>query len=403
VCHQIEGSERVDEQALRYWVGFNRAKGIGPARLRALIDHCGDIESAWKASPKSWQAAGLDQRSIASLLATRNTCDLDAELRAIERTGARVITIDDVEYPPLLREIHDPPPVLYIKGHLTEADNLAIAVVGTRRATAYGKTMTQEIAGPLARQGITIVSGLARGIDSAAHQAALDAGGRTVAIMANGIDRVYPPENRHLAEAITAHGALLTELPLGARPEGRHFAPRNRIISGLCLGTVVIEAAEKSGALMTANQALDQGREVFAVPGNALSPASKGTNSLIQVGARMVTSAQDILSELNLEQVAIKAQVETIQLSPENETETLILRHLSADPRHIDDLADLTGLPIMQVNSTLTMLELRGLVRQVGVRQYVLAEGVTGQSLSTKPGRSVEESTELSHPDESEI
>ena len=392
----------MDEQSLRYWVGFNRAKGIGPTRLRALIDHCGDIESAWKASPQSWQAAGLDQRSIASLLATRNTCDLDAELRAIERTGARVITIDDVEYPPLLREIHDPPPVLYIKGHLTEADKWAIAVVGTRRATAYGKTMAQTIAGPLARQGMTIVSGLARGIDTVAHQAALEAGGRTLAIMANGIDRVYPPENHQLADAIMAHGALLTELPLGARPESGHFAPRNRIISGLCLGTVVIEAAERSGALMTANQALDQGRDVFAVPGNALSPVSKGTNSLIQAGARMVTGAQDILSELNLEQVAIKEQVATIQLSPENETEAAILRHLSAEPRHIDDLVYLTGLPIMQVNSTLTMLELRGLVRQVSVRQYVLAEGVTGQSLSNKRRRSVEEPAELSHPDESE-
>ncbi len=369
------------DRKLRYWVGFNRAKGIGPIRLRALIAYFGDIETAWKASPKDLQAAGLDQRSLTSLLSTRSACDLDAELRAIEQTGAWVLTLDDATYPPLLRQIPDPPPVLYVKGTLTEADNQAIAIVGTRRATVYGKTMTEELVDPLARRGFTVVSGLARGIDSTAHQTALNAGGRTIAVMANGIDRVYPPENRQLAEAIIAQGALLSELPLGEPPESKHFAPRNRIVSGLSLGTVVVEAAERSGALMTANQALEQGRDVFAVPGNALSPASKGANALIQTGAKMVTSAQDILDELNL--IPVSYTNPTAQASQpvshaiiENETEALVLRYLSVEPQYIDDLAHHSGLSVVQVSSTLTMLELRGLVRQMGGMQYALTVSI---------------------------
>lgn len=362
----------MDEQTLRYWIGFNRAKGIGPARLRALVQYFGNVEAAWNADPERWKAAGLDHRSLTSLLSTRATCDLDAELRAVERAGARAITLDDSDYPPLLRKIYDPPPVLYVRGTLTEADQWAVAVVGTRRATAYGKTVTEEIVTPLARQGVTIVSGLARGIDAAAHQAALDAGGRTIAVMANGIDHVYPPEHRQLAEAIVEHGALLTELPLGSRPERGLFAPRNRIVSGLSLGTLVVEAAEKSGALLTANQALDQGRDVFAVPGNVLSPASKGTNALIQAGAKLVTCAEDILSELNPDRVRAETRTQPTPIVADNEIEAIILRHLSVEPQHVDELSYQSGLPIMQVNATLTILELKGMIRQVGTMQYAL-------------------------------
>jgi DNA processing protein len=374
-------------EALKYWIGFNRAKGIGPIRLRALLQHFGDLETAWHAPSDALRAAGLDQRSLASLLSTRATCDPDAELRAVEQAGARAITIEDAEYPALLGKIYDPPPVLYVKGTLIEADSQAIAIVGTRRATSYGKTMAEEIVGPLARKGITIVSGLARGIDAVAHQSALESGGRTIAVMANGIDQVYPPEHRRLADAIVEQGALLTELPVGSRPESSHFAPRNRIVSGMCLGTVVVEASEHSGALLTANQALEQGRDVFAVPGNALSPASRGTNSLIQAGAKMVTSADDILSELNLippdhrsarpVEVKVGSARSTIAVVPEsaaeNEVEALILRQLSDEPRHIDDLSYQCGLPVRQVSSTLTMLETRGLIEQVGIMQYALA------------------------------
>lgn len=383
----------LDEHTLRYWIGFNRAKGIGPARLNALIQYFGSIEVAWNASPKEWKAAGLDQRTLASLKTTRETCNLDAELRAVERLGARVITFVDEEYPPLLRQIYDPPPVLYIKGTLTEADHWAIAVVGTRRATSYGKAMTQEIVAPLVQRGLTIVSGLARGIDAIAHQAALDAGGRTIAVMANGIDQVYPPEHRDLAAAIVEQGALVTEHPIGEQPEGSHFIPRNRIVSGLCLGTVVVEAGETSGALKTANLALEQGREVFAVPGNALAPTSKGPNALIQAGAKMITSADDILSELNIDSVAPReraqrrvarpaAEKDTSHVEdsdrgeiaediPTSETESLVLRYLSAKPQHVDELAQQSGLSVAQVNTALTMLEVRGLIENVGVMQYI--------------------------------
>lgn len=377
---------------LRYWVGFNRTKGIGPARLSALIQHFGDVETAWKASGDALRQVGLDQRTLGSLLATRAKCDLDAELQAIERAGAQVITIEDAAYPALLRKIADPPTLLYVKGTLTAADEQAIAIVGTRLATAYGKTMTQRLVPLLVQNGITIVSGLALGIDSVAHRAALECGGRTIAVLPNGIDHIYPPENRQLAEEITASGALITELPLGAVAEKRHFAPRNRLVSGLALGVVVIEAGAKSGALITADQALEQGREVFAVPGNVLSPSSTGTNTLIQAGAKMVTEAEDILDELKLNhsfhKVVINIEKRTttrpptadsdselrILPHPDSDTEARILHCLALQPQHIDDLSRQIGMPIPQISSALTVLQLKGLVREVGIMQYALNE-----------------------------
>ncbi len=370
----------MDDRALRYWIGFNRTKGIGPVRLRTLIEHFGSIEAAWKASPGALEAAGLDRRTLNSLLSTRKTCDLDAELRAVEHVGSWLLTIEDSQYPTLLRQIPDAPPLLYVRGTLKSGDNQAIAIVGTRRATTYGRTMAHNLSYPLAQRGITIVSGLARGIDETAHQAALEAGGRTIAVMANGIDTIYPPENRELAEKIAAHGALITELPIGSVPERRHFMPRNRIVSGLCMGTIVVEAAAKSGALMTADLALEQGREVFAVPGNAVSPTSKGTNALIQTGAKMVTSVEDVVEELTLSGIAAVSPASVVrnaavQPVAENETEAVILRQLSlaVEPQSIDDLAHQVGLPVNLVSSTLTILEMKEFVRQVGIMQYMLS------------------------------
>jgi DNA processing protein len=365
----------MDARLLRYWIGFNRAKGIGPIRQRMLTEHFGSIELAWNASPQKLQQAGLDQRSLQSLLSTRTTFDFDAEMRAIERAGAWVLTLEDAQYPPLLRQIPDPPPLLYVKGTLSESDWNAMAVVGTRRATTYGKTMTHDLVEPMARLGITIVSGLARGIDATAHETALEAGGRTIAVMANGIDRVYPPEHRQLAESITANGALISELPIGEPAESSHFAPRNRIVSGMSHGTLVVEAAEHSGALMTANLAVDQGREVFAVPGNALSSASKGTNTLIQNGAKMVLEVKDILNELKLDVSVPETRIQPSAPDVpkvEGETEIILLRNLSGEPQHIDNLLHETGLPISTVVGNLTLLELKGLVRQEGVLLYAL-------------------------------
>jgi len=358
-------------EKLKYWVGFNLVPRIGPMRFKALLEHFGDLEVAWKASVEELRQAGLDRRALENLLAFRRKVSLDEEMARIERMGVRVLTWEDPAYPPRLRQIHAPPPVLYVKGDILPRDEWAVSVVGTRRPTVYGREAARFLASGLARNGVTVVSGLARGIDSIAHRAALEAGGRTIAVLGSGIDIIYPPEHRNLARAIAEHGAVITEYPLGTRPEGSNFPPRNRIISGLCLGVVIVEAGRGSGALITADYAAEQGREVFAVPGSIFSKASEGTNQLIQQGAKLVLSVADILEELNLTMVT--QQVEARQLIPENETEALLLQYLSAEPTHVDEIRRRSGLPIATVSSTLALMELKGMVRQVGGMHYVLA------------------------------
>jgi DNA processing protein len=359
------------KQSDRYWVGFNIVRGIGPTRLRALLDYFGDVERAWHAPGEELRRAGLDRRSLENLLATRAQLDLGRELEQIAHAGAQVVTWESPGYPHLLREIPDPPPVLYIKGAMTEEDAWALAVVGTRRSTAYGREVTRRLTTTLARSGITIVSGLARGIDAEAHWAALKAEGRTIAVLGCGIDRVYPPEHRKLAEQIVAQGALVSDYPLGTAPEGSNFPPRNRIISGLSLGVLVTEAGVRSGALITADYAAEQGRDVFAVPGSILMRGSAGTNALIRDGATVVLGPEDILEELNLTMVA--EQAEARQVLPADETEAALLGHLSAEPTHVDELQQQVDLPIAQVTSTLALMELKGMVRQVGGMKYVVA------------------------------
>ena len=356
----------------KYWVGFNLVTGIGPAKTRKLLNAFdGDLAAAWHADAEALQTAGLDRRALQNLLEVRATRDLDAEMERIRAQGISVLTWEDEDYPRLLREIYDPPPVLYVKGQILPEDEWAVAVVGTRAATTYGKEAATRIAGGLARNGVTIVSGLARGIDSAAHRAALEAGGRTIGVLGCGLDIIYPPENRRLAAQIIQHGALISEYPLGTPPEGSNFPPRNRIISGISLGVVIVEAGRRSGALITADYALDQGREVFAVPGNIFRHASQGTNALIREGATPVLSVEDILEALNL--TMISKQQAARAIIPENETESRLLKCLSADPIHVDEIGQQTGLPISEVTSALTLMELKGLVRQVGGMHYVLA------------------------------
>jgi DNA processing protein len=355
----------------RYWLGFNRVMGIGPAKLRALLDHFGDLEMAWRASSSDLREAGLDRRALEYLLAARSAMDLDAEVAKVHRLGAKIVTWDDADYPPQLKSIAAPPPLLYVKGAFASADQWAIAVVGTRRATAYGREVTRSLVSDLARSGVTIVSGLARGIDAAAHQAALDAGGRTLAVLGHGIDFVYPPEHRQLAEQIIEHGALVTDYPVGTPPEGGNFPPRNRIISGLSLGVLVVEGAAPSGARITAEFAMEQGRDVFAVPGNILQRSSELPNTLIQEGAIPVLKVDDILEPLNLTMVAQHAEAR--EVIPADETEAKVLQLLSAEPAHIDEIQRTTGLPIAQVSSTLALMELKGMVRQVGGMNYVVA------------------------------
>lgn len=279
--------------------------------------------------------------------------------------------------------VHTPPPLLYVRGQLSPVDAWSVAVVGTRSPTSYGREATRRIVGELAAAGVTIVSGLAIGIDTAAHEAALEAGGRTIAVLACGLDMVYPERNAALAERICASGALVGEFALGTRPAPQLFPVRNRIISGLAMGVLVIEAGIQSGALITVNFALEQGREVLAVPGSIFSKVSQGPHQLLRSGAAMVTCGQDVLDALNLSAAA--AQQEVQAALPEGPTEAALLDLLSYEPRHVDELRRQSDLPIAAVSSTLALMELKGLVRQVGAMQYVLARETPGEYGAAPP------------------
>jgi len=358
---------------LRYWLGFNLVRGIGPVRLRMLLDAFGDLETAWTASAEDLRAAKLNRRVLDNLLHTRSTFDDEVEniLRRLEQLDVQVITWDSPEYPVLLRQISDPPPVLFVRGKLLPTDEWAVAVVGSRKTTVYGREVARHLAMDLAQNGITVVSGMARGIDGVAHKAALEAGGRTIAVFGCGVDVIYPYEHRELSERIIANGALISNYPLGTLPEGSNFPPRNRIISGLGLGTIVVEAGLRSGALITSDFALDQGRDVFAVPGSILSPTSAGCNRLLRDGAAIVTEVRDVLETLQLVQIAEKQIAR--EILPENAVEAALWAQLSTEPCHLDDLARTTEMPVEVVSSTLVMMELKGMTRQVGSLQYVRA------------------------------
>lgn len=353
----------------RYWVGFNLVKGIGAVRLQALCNHFGDLALAWQAPADALQAAGLSPKLAERVAQVRAGVDLDKYLTKVMAQGIEILTWDDELYPPRLKEIDQPPPVLYVRGALTTEDSWAVAVVGTRRVSAYGRQVAEEIASFLAANGVTVVSGLARGVDAIAHQSALKAGGRTIAVLGCGVDRIYPPEHVQLAEKMMASGALISDYAPGTPPDASNFPPRNRIISGLSMATVVVEAGETSGALITAQFAIDQGREVFAVPGNILAPQSKGTNRLIAQGARPMLSVRDLLDVLNLTRVTEQRLVR--KALPTDETESKLMSVLTHEPLHMDEIRNQTGLPIERVSATLVMMELKGLVRQVGGLNYV--------------------------------
>jgi DNA processing protein len=354
---------------LRYWVGFNYVHGIGPVRLAALQAAFGDLERAWHASPAALRGAGLDSRTIDALLEVRRDLDLDAVLKRIESKGFNVYSVEDDHYPRRLLEIVQPPPLIYTWGNLEERDQWAVGIVGTRRPSFYGRTVAEEIATALAQQGLTIVSGLARGIDGIAHRAALEAGGRTIAVLGSGLANIYPPEHTELASAMVEHGAVVSEYSLDTSPEGRNFPPRNRIISGLSLGVVVIEAGRTSGALITADFAADQGRDVFAVPGDITRHQSAGTNYLIQQGAFPLTDPLDVLEVLNLAVVEKEVQLELEM--PDNPTERKLLEALGRQPMHVDEIRSRSSLTPSEVSAGLAVLEIKGRVKQVGGMNFV--------------------------------
>jgi len=360
----------MNRNELQYWVAFGRVPQIGRARFSLLEQHFASIEEAWKAGPASLQQAGLKGAALSSLLAARDGITPEEELERLERANVQVFTWHDESYPARLKEIYDRPPLLYVRGELTSSDEWCVALVGTRRATAYGRQVADELAKGLASNGVTVVSGLARGIDTIGHKSVLAAGGRTLAVLACGLDTVYPPENLRLAQEITEHGALISDYALGTQPQSQFFPRRNRIMVGLSLGVLVIEGDVKSGALITARQALDENREVFAVPGSIYSPTFRGTNWLIQHGqAKLVTRVEDVLEELNL--TMAEHQLELQELIPADDTEASLLRLLSTEPIHIDEVRRESGLAIDTVSSALSMLELKGAVKDVGSMTYV--------------------------------
>jgi DNA processing protein len=343
--------------------------GVGPTIRGRLLERFGSARAALAAAASELRDVQGVGATLARKIAEADAIDAEGEVSLCRERGIDLVTEADAAYPRVLREIHDPPGVLFVRGEIRPNDALAVGIVGTRHATPYGLRMTERLAGGLARAGFTIISGLARGIDAAAHRAAVAAGGRTIAVLASGVLSIYPPEHDKLAEEVFAHGALVSESPPRAEPLSGMFPQRNRLISGLSLGVLVIEAAERSGALITARHAMEQGRDVFAVPGPADSRTSRGCHRLIRDGARLVESADDILEELGpLVEAAPRDDGQTIHHPAElllNEIEQQVLAAVRSEATPIDQIVADTGLPVPQVLSALSALEMRRLIRRL--------------------------------------
>jgi len=371
------------------WVELNMTPGIGPRAAAKLLERFGSAEAVYSATRAELERVRIVPEAVDSIIARDLRDDAETEIRAVRKLGGDILLLDDGVYPSSLREIYDPPIVLYVKGAWSEClDRPCIAVVGSRRCSTYGQNSALMLARDLAQRGVTVVSGFARGIDAAAHRGALEAGGRTVAVLGTGLDEYYPRDHRRLAEEILgAGGAIVTQFPLGTPPVSENFPYRNRIISGLSLGVVVVEAAENSGSLITARLAIEQNREVFAVPGNITSRNSFGTNYLIKgAGAKLVQQWQDIATELP-PQIAAKllpppfgerkkekSLADRLAFVPEglSGTETSVFKWLTADnPAHIDSLLERTKLPISDLTAALLALEMRELVRALPGRCFV--------------------------------
>ncbi len=356
---------------LAYWVAMSRVPGIGYGRLRQLKAHFGSLERAWGASCNQLTTSGLDERVATDFCEARKTLSPQSELAGLQRHGVCALTVYDPGYPLLLAETHDCPPVLYVRGQLPHSDSLLLAVVGTRRPTAYGRQVTAELVEGFVSAGVVTVSGLARGIDTLVHRETLECGGTTIAVLAGGLDLVYPAENLTLAQRILERGALISEHPPRTRLRREHFLRRNRIMSGMSRGTVVIEAGERSGALSTARNALDQNREVFSVPGSIYSPASGGTNRLIQQGeGKLIMSSSDVLTEFGIDPSLEKA--ERLHTWQADSVQVRLLAQMGSSPVHSDELARLLALPSQDVAAALTLMELHGIVRNLGSMHYVV-------------------------------
>ena len=352
--------------------------GVGPLLRKALLERFGSAAAVLAATRGELQGVdGIGPKISERILAAGDEVDAEAELQLAAEHGIDVLTEASADYPRPLRQIHDPPGVLFRRGKPLPQDEMAVAIVGTRHATRYGLQQAERLAASLARTGFTVVSGLARGIDAAAHRGAMDAGGRTIAVLGSGLLQIYPPEHQRLADEVAANGYLLSESPPRMRPLSGAFPQRNRIISGLSVGTIVVEAADRSGALITARHAYEQGREVFAVPGPIDSRVSRGCHSLIKDGAKLVESIDDIMAELGPLAENIRRDDGTTIASPAelllNEIEQQVLAAIDGSPTSVDAIAQVSRLPIHRVLSTISVLEMRRLVRRVSGTQVTRA------------------------------
>ncbi|MFH0864317.1 MAG: DNA-processing protein DprA [Candidatus Gottesmanbacteria bacterium] len=359
------------DQDLSYWVAFNVFPGIGPQRFKILLDYFKTAKKAYEATDESWREIGLNENLVNSFLNFRKKFNPQEFLAQVKTKKISIVTIKDKSYPQLLKQISDAPPILYIKGVIEPQDSLAIGIVGTRKISSYGREVTEILVRDLVANGLTIVSGLARGVDSLAHKTAIDCGGRTIAVLGCGVDMVYPPENKYLYEEIIKHGAVISEVPPGQYVAKGIFPARNRIISGLSLGVVVTEGAEDSGSLISARDAANQGREVFAVPGPITSYLSAAPAILIKNGAKLVYNVNDILDELDIK--SNKQKIESRKVIPDNPDEEKILKILTNEQVHIDNLVRISGMETGKITSLLALMEIKGKVKNLGGMVYTVA------------------------------
>jgi DNA processing protein len=358
-----------------YWIGLSSIPGIGRVTFRRLVGLFGSPEKVLLASPADLiKIGGLSDKIAAAIRNVPWKRYATREIARAAETNIKIVTADSPVYPERLRNTPDAPVYLYVDGELSSNDGNAIAIVGTRRPTHYGVTVARRIAAELSSAGFTIVSGMARGIDTEAHQGAIAAQGRTIAVLGCGIDVVYPPENRGLMKQIGCAGAVVTENPFGTQPESGYFPSRNRIISGLSRGTVIIEAAEDSGSLITAKYAIEQGRRLYAVPGNIGSVTSRGTNSLIKKGATLVESAEDILRDLGMQKIAKGREIPSRPLPALTREETSVLCCITNEPKHIDVIMNESRSPAGKLSGVLINLELKGLAKQLPGKYFVREE-----------------------------
>ena len=359
---------------MKYLNALNKINGLGPQKMKILLDFFGEAEKIWNCEFEDLIKSGIGESLSNKIIAEREKIDPDEEMEKLEKNKVKMITFDDPLYPPLLREISSAPYILYVKSDLELSEIFSghlISIVGSRKMTGYGKQVAYSFARDMTTSGITVVSGMALGIDAEAHTGALEAKGKTIAVLGSSLEdsNIGPRANYNLSRRIIESGALVSDFPLGTPSVPFNFPARNRLMAGLTLGTLVVEAQMESGTLITANLAVEFNREVFSVPGPIFSESSQGANKLIRDGAKLVTCVQDILEELNLEKISeIKKAREIIPDSPEEE---MVLRNLGSEAVHIDKLIKLTKLKTASILSTLAMMEMKGMIKDIGGQNYI--------------------------------